>query len=178
MVQEFIDQRRGVKRLKKLDTVDENNLLLKRTIKTGSRGNVYQHTNTGYRSDLGIVFRSGWEANVARVLKIHGIPFEFEPHPFSFPVKRGTKTYIPDFYLPKTKEYIEVKGFFDEKSRIKLKRFKKYYPDRFAKLTLVISRGSSLSQKTAAQLDVPIVLYYEDFRDTYKKLIPNQWEGR
>ena len=30
------------------------------------------------------------------------------------------KTYTPDFYLPDTEEYIEIKGFFSEEDKIKM----------------------------------------------------------
>ncbi len=57
----------------------------------GGRGNVYQNTKTGYRKDLGLNFRSRWEANLARVLQAYEIEFEFEPKVFTFPVKKRNK---------------------------------------------------------------------------------------
>lgn len=178
MVNDFIEARRTVKRLKKLPPLDEDNLLGHAEIKHSTKqGNVYQHTVTGYRPDLGIVLRSGWESNILRVLKIHGIQYEYEPRTYYFPVKRGTKAYRPDIWLPKTDELIEIKGYFDDKSRVKLKWLKKYYPKDFEKLILIISRSSAQSKRVAEQLQVNTVLYYEDFRDLYKEKIAN-WEGR
>ena len=145
---------------------------------TGSKhgGNAWRHTKTGYRSDLGITVRSGWEANVCRVLKSYAIPFEFEPVVFTFPVKRGNKSYKPDIWLPVTKEWIEVKGYFDKDSRIKMKRFKKYYPEEWESLTMIISKSSKAAREICAELDVPNVLYYQDISKAFKARIEN-WEG-
>ena len=43
----------------------------------------------------------------------------------------GTRTYIPDFkiyHFDDSFEYHEVKGWLDSKSKTKLKRMKKYFP--------------------------------------------------
>lgn len=141
------------------------------------RGSAYSHTKTGYRSDLGITVRSGWEANLLRVLKSYDIPYEFEPNIFYFPIKRGNRSYCPDIWLPRTQEWIEVKGYFDKDSQIKMKRFKKYYPDEFAALTMVISKSSKLGRNFCTLLGVPTILYYEDLSKNFKDKLPN-WEGR
>lgn len=174
MVEKFIEERaRRTKRLKRLPALEPKDIPL---VPKGGKGNSYRYTKTGYRADIDIVARSGWEANIARVLEVHGINWEFEPEVFTYPVKRGTKGYTPDFYLPDTKEWIEVKGWFDKKSQIKIKRFKIYYPDDFSRLTLIISRSSKAARDFCSGMGVPIVLYYEDFRDSYKDRISN-WEG-
>jgi hypothetical protein len=36
-------------------------------------------------------------------------------------------TYTPDFYLPETDTYIEIKGWFREKDKIKMNNFKIKY---------------------------------------------------
>lgn len=90
----------------------------------------------GIREDLGIYVRSSWEANYARYLnflvKCQIISkWEFEPDTFEFPVKRGSKFYTPDFKVFSPDggiEYHEVKGYLDQKSITKIKRFKIYYP--------------------------------------------------
>lgn len=142
-------------------------------IKRHSGGSPWRHTKTGYREDLEIVLRSGWEANVARVLKAYNIVYEFEPIAFSYPLKRGTRSYTPDFRLTKTEEWIEVKGYFDDKSRIKLKRFKLYYPEEFEKLTLIIG-GAKKAITICESLEVPF-LFYSDIAKRYKGIISN-WE--
>jgi hypothetical protein len=39
------------------------------------------------------------------------------------------KTYNPDFYLPELNEYIEVKGYFSEKDKIKMDAVLDQNPD-------------------------------------------------
>lgn len=94
----------------------------------------------GRRPDLGdIYFRSGWEANYSRYLNFLIkqkviYKWEFEPDIFWFnSIKRGVRSYLPDFKIwdSKTSEprYVEVKGFMDARSKTKIKRMAKYYPD-------------------------------------------------
>lgn len=93
---------------------------------------------SGKRTDLnGLYVRSVWEANIARylnwLLKIGEIKsWEYEPTEFSFPIKRGNNSYKPDFHVTEKDGrtyYLEVKGFMDENSRVKLKRMKKFFPE-------------------------------------------------
>lgn len=141
------------------------------------KGNPYSHTKSGWRPDIRINVRSGWEANVLRVLKSYDIPFEFEPRIFTYPIKRGNKAYTPDIYLSTTDEWIEVKGYLDKNSEIKLKRFKKYYPEEFATLTMIISKSSKRAREFCEELGVPTVLHYEQFGKLFKGRI-STWEGR
>jgi hypothetical protein len=142
-----------------------------------SKGNAYKHTKTGYRQDIELNVRSNWEANFVRILNSYKIKFEFEPTVFAFPIKRGTKGYTPDFYLNKSDEWIEIKGYLDDKSKIKLRRFKRYYPEEFEKLVCVISRYSKEACNFMDELSVPKVIYYEDIRSEYSLLVVN-WEGK
>lgn len=142
-----------------------------------SRGNAYKHTKTGFREDINLNVRSNWEANFVRILNGYKIKFEFEPTVFAFPIKRGTKGYTPDFYLTKSDEWIEIKGYLDDKSKIKLRRFKRYYPDEFEKLVCIISKYSKDAAAFMDEIQVPKVIYYEDIRNEYSSLIPN-WEGK
>jgi len=96
------------------------------------------HYKSGYRPDLGFYVRSGWEANIARYLKLlvkkEGIKgFKYEADTFEFhEIKRGTRSYTPDFKIFNNDgsiEYWEVKGYMDQKSKTRLKRMAKYYPD-------------------------------------------------
>lgn len=91
----------------------------------------------GRRADLDDrYFRSAWEANYARWLnyltaigQIAG--WEYEPRTFEFPVSRGNRFYTPDFrvaFPDGRHEWHEVKGWMDDNSKVKLKRFAKHYP--------------------------------------------------
>ena len=93
-------------------------------------------------------FRSRWEANYARYLEwlvqMGDIKsWEYEPKTFWFEgIKRGCRSYLPDFRvqtIPSGEEYHEVKGWMDPKSKTKLKRMAKYYPE--VKLILVDERA-------------------------------------
>lgn len=101
------------------------------------------------------VMRSMWESNYASYLdwlisKKHILDWEYEPDTFWFlKIKRGVRSYKPDFKVFKTKkdvEYHEVKGYMDSRSRTKIKRMAKYYPD--VKL-IVIDEDSYKSIKSA-----------------------------
>lgn len=140
-------------------------------------GNAYKNTKSGYRKDIDLNVRSNWEANFVRILNLYKIKYEFEPTVFSFPIKRGTKGYTPDFFLPKTDEWVEIKGYLDEKSKIKLKRFKRYYPKEFEKLTCIISKYSTNAKKFMEELEVPNIVFYEDIRNMYADSIM-YWEGK
>lgn len=68
-------------------------------------------------------FRSSWEVIYAKELDSKKIKWLYEPKTFDL----GNTTYTPDFYLAKTKEYIEVKGYKSEVFENKYKLFKKLY---------------------------------------------------
>jgi len=85
-----------------------------------------------------IFFRSSWEYYYAiflAKLKQEGkiIDWKHEPKVFWFEnIKRGVRSYLPDFcitHLNGSEEWAEVKGYFDTKSKTKMKRMAKYYPE-------------------------------------------------
>lgn len=129
------------------------------------RASTYSRTKSGKRADLGGLFvRSSWEANYARYLNFlmdagEILSWEYEPQTFEFPVKRGNRFYTPDFKVITTTghEWHEVKGWMDDSSRIKLKRFAKHYPDE----TLVLVAEPE----------------YRAISKAVSSLIPN-WEGK
>jgi len=123
-----------------------------------NQSNPYSRARGGKRRDLNdTYFRSAWEANMARYYNFMNIKWEYEPKTFIFEtIKRGSVSYTPDFYLPEEDRWVEVKGWMDAKSKTKLKRFKKYYPEEYKKLEII---GES---------------EYKEFAK-YKRLIEN-WE--
>lgn len=69
--------------------------------------------------------RSGYEVLFANYLMENNIKFIYEPEPLIMPNK---STYTPDFYLPKTNEYIELKGYiFSTKQLEKINYLKSKY---------------------------------------------------
>jgi hypothetical protein len=91
-----------------------------------------------------IYARSLWEANIAHYLqwlqeKGEIVFWQHEPRIFYFEgIKRGVTNYTPDFFVATSHMregyWIEVKGYMDNKSSTKIKRFKKYYPDEVLKV--------------------------------------------
>ena len=82
-----------------------------------------------------IYARSDWERKYAFYLECSRgvqsiIDWEHEPETFWFEgIKRGTRSYTPDFWLPSKGQYHEVKGWMDPKSQTKLDRMKRYFPE-------------------------------------------------
>jgi len=108
----------------------------------------------GFREDLNCYFRSRWEANTARYWNLLKIKWQYEPKEFEFKgIKRGNRFYKPDFYLPETDKYVEVKGWFTPDDKTKIRRFKKYYPEEFAKLHFVIGDPFSNSKANCKILE-------------------------
>ena len=104
----------------------------------GTTNNAYSRCKGGIRQDLNQYFRSSWEANIARILNHLNIEWKYEYKRFNFSKeKEGILSYQPDFYLPKYNKWIEVKGWMDEKSKIRLELFKKYYPTESLNLILI-----------------------------------------
>lgn len=109
---------------------------------------------SGIRADINsdICFYSTWEANIARVLNLIGISWQYAPRIFDL----GVHTYRPDFYLPTENMYIEVKNFMNRYSLNRDRLFRERYPD--IKLEI-------LSKKE-----------YEEIKINYRPLIDN-WES-
>lgn len=109
---------------------DRREALSKRAAEQLAGTNVYSRCKSGRRADLNNqFFRSAWEANVARWLNYLGIAWQYEPKTFWFDkIRRGARSYLPDFFLIRENVYLEVKGWMDAKSATKLKRMAKYYP--------------------------------------------------
>lgn len=139
---------------------------------------IYSNSKQGKREDLNnTFFRSAWEANYARYLNYINVEWDFEPKTFIFEqIKRGTRSYTPDFYLTEEDRWIEVKGWFSSKDKTKLKRFKKYYPKEFKKITLVIKKAYEGKQAVVAkELGIDSVESYKEIKDKFGGLIEN-WE--
>lgn len=117
----------------------------KNIMREGSFGNIkrgYYHIG-----EKEIFFRSKWEANYALYLdflvKQKQIKsWEYESDCFIFEkIQFGTRSYRPDFKIVNSNgsiEYHEIKGWMDSKSKTKLKRMAKYYPQ--VKLVLIDRR--------------------------------------
>ena len=101
--------------------------------------NPYSRSKAGWwdNGDKRYYMRSSWEHNYAwylEWLKARGEikDWEYEPDTFWFEnIRRGVRSYLPDFKVVQPNgsvEYHEVKGWLDPKSKTKLARMAKYYP--------------------------------------------------
>lgn len=136
-------------------------------------------TKIGKREDIlvngrPLFVRSGWEANVLRLLTYKQVKWEYESKVFFFEgIKRGTVSYCPDIVTPKL--YIEIKGQLTSKGRAAIRRFKKYYPDEFKKLRVIVGRKGTKADKFFKELGVPVYAYYNELDKKYRNVISN-WE--
>lgn len=72
-------------------------------------------------------FRSSYEILfMLQYLDKNQLTWEYEPKRF---VLKENKTYVPDFFIKEYNTFIEIKGYADEKFKIKLEEFKELYPD-------------------------------------------------
>lgn len=114
-----------------------------------------------YRNgDVKFYMRSKWEYNYACFLDFlikHGEieRWEHEPDTFWFEqIRRGVRSYLPDFKVYNkdgSVEYHEVKGYMDRKSKTKLKRMKKYYPE--VKMVLIDQKRYKAIKKIASLIN-------------------------
>lgn len=104
----------------------------------GTTTNAYSRCYGFFRPDLNQYFRSAWEANMARIYNHNNIKWEYESKRFLFenPVC-SVESYQPDFYLPELDKWVEVKGWMDDKSIIRLVLFKQEYPEEYDKLEII-----------------------------------------
>lgn len=81
----------------------------------------------GVRDDIGeeFYFYSRWEANFARILNLLDIPWLYQCKTFDI----GEHMYTPDFYLPDSDTWIEIKNFLSDYSRERDENFRKMYPE-------------------------------------------------
>ena len=105
-----------------------------------NKGSIYSRANAGWYIIDGVkgkhYFRSGWEVVYARHLqwlfkngKIE--KWEYEPKVFLFNgSNNGVRSYTPDFkvYYKNKIEFHEVKGYLDEKAKMKTKMMLVLYP--------------------------------------------------
>lgn len=79
----------------------------------------------------GIKYQGSWEFKYGLWLRSQNITFLCHSGVRVFPYICDGKerTYCPDFYVPSWDKYIEIKGFFSEEDKEKIRIFNKTYPD-------------------------------------------------
>lgn len=88
----------------------------------------------GIRKDINdvIYFYSRWEANIARLYTYLGVTWKYTPKSFDI----GGQIYTPDFYLPESDTYVEVKNFWSEYSKTRDMKFRKTHQNLCLKVIL------------------------------------------
>jgi hypothetical protein len=86
----------------------------------------------------GIHFRSSYEARFAKLLDLRKWAWVYEPRRF----RLSTTSYLPDFFVPTMKCYVEIKGWLDPDSKEKIRLFREERPD----LPLVVVTEPVLKQ--------------------------------
>ena len=101
-------------------------------------GKLTTHSKGAYYN--GIYMRSTYEIKYAKYLDNNHIKYKYEPNTFEVEYTyQGIKkegTYTPDFYLPETNEYIEIKGWWRGYAKPKFEAFKEQYKDIKIKLLM------------------------------------------
>jgi hypothetical protein len=131
---------------------------------------------SGIRKDIGHHAASTYEANVYRILQYHGCKYlkEFDIiKPIILPdgSKRDYRLDILDVegLFGVKGAYIEVKGFFNERDRLKVECFRKQYPNE----TLLMLGNGDKREKYYWESDID----YAKLENKYKPLIP-LWEDK
>jgi hypothetical protein len=71
----------------------------------------------------GVDLHGKWELQYAMFLDENFIPWIRNKESFSYTYQDKLRKYTPDFYLPETNEYIEIKGYKTEKDDAKWSQF-------------------------------------------------------
>jgi hypothetical protein len=69
-------------------------------------------------------------------------------------IRRGVRSYLPDFEITNNDggvEYHEVKGYMDNRSKTKIKRMAKYYPE--TKLIVICKKEYTAIKKWSRLID-------------------------
>lgn len=129
-----------------IDAIDEHGKI--RIVTTNYDDYKSQKHNIGFRIDLDYALRSSWEANIARVLKLKHIPYEYEREMFDL----GEELcYTPDFFLPNG-IIVEVKGYWGNESRKKVMLLQKNHPE-LTVLPLDSDMYYTIQSKYSGQID-------------------------
>ncbi len=101
----------------------------------------YSRCKGGYREDIGHYVRSGWEADVCRIFQHCDAEYDYEAFSVQLNNNNDPMTWIIDFVdhdrILSDNGLIEVKGWWDSKSKLKAKLLKKQRPTVYNKITFI-----------------------------------------
>lgn len=122
--------------------VERNAAISRGTTGVPKRGKTggYSRARGGYREDIGHYVRSRWEADICRLFKSNNKPYEYETYVLRLKDGDGSISWIVDFVDPTcfmSDGLIEVKGWWDDKSKKKLNLLEKQRPDIYNKMRFI-----------------------------------------
>lgn len=106
----------------------------------------------------GYYCQSSWELAYVIYCLEHGIVVERNKQGFSYVWEGKTHTYFPDFYLPESDRYVEIKGYYNEKTKVKEAQFDQQ---------LIILKKNEMKPI----LEYVIEKYGKDFINQYDKAV-------
>lgn len=118
----------------------ERNRAISRSNKGKAKKGGYSRSRGGIRDDLGHYVRSGWEADVCRIFRYHNVPYDYEAYTVRLKDGKEDLYWVIDLVDPKcfmSDGLIEIKGWWDEKSKKKKRLLKKQRPELYNKLTFI-----------------------------------------
>lgn len=96
--------------------------------------------------DKNVWLRSSYEVRFATWLDKNNIEWLYEP--VRFPLNELHTSYAPDFYLPRTDEWFEIKGYFTKTAKEKYKYFLRNYS--YIQIKLIFSDDLTKIEKSDA----------------------------
>lgn len=119
--------------------VERNQAISRGTTGVPKKGG-YSRCRGGFRKDLGHYVRSRWEADICRIFKYHGKAYDYESYTIRLDDNGRNLTWIVDLVDPNkfmSNGLIEVKGWWDKKSKKKLELLRIQRPDIYNRMTFI-----------------------------------------
>lgn len=121
-------------------------------------------------------YRSGLEESVANQLQENSIPFEYEKEKLQYTQPSKSRTYTPDFILPKkdgTNLYIETKGYWPASEREKMKWVRECNPALDIRLLFMNPYTKISKRSKTTYADIANKLGYRWAKASSK--LPEEW---
>ena len=136
------------------------------------------HRKGGFRKDLGHYVRSNWEADFARILKLHNLKYQYEVKTFRLVRANGEIIhYTPDFYVQSNNTFYEIKGWMHELDKEKIELFQEQYPQyNFVLISATKFAELALKYKTLINWECPQIPLKNSFR--FVKIKTIKYSGR
>jgi hypothetical protein len=119
----------------------ERNRKISLSNKGKARKGRYSRCRGGIRRDIGHYVRSGWEADICRLFRYLGKEYDYEAYTICLKDDDGTDLYwtfdFVDLSQALSDGLIEVKGWWDDKSKRKLRLLRQQRPAVYNKLTVI-----------------------------------------